>query len=127
MAIFFFLLGLVFFFATAAVGAFDLLYYLETDTIDLVSVSQLWQIMLGQDSLLAGIDWGRMTLGVRNWRDYGEPFIGSPALFTPLGLMIFFWLLALMFKKPKIKVEEFESLATGGSGGMHRRDGGRRS
>jgi|AACY02.16.fsa_nt_gi hypothetical protein len=127
MGILFFLLGLCFFLLGSAALAYDVLYYLETDLIDPASVSILWSILLGEQSMLDAQQWLRTTLGNANWASYGQPFMESPAFATPMALALLFWLFALMGRKPKIQQEEFESLATSGSGGERRRGGGRRS
>ena len=127
MAILFFLLGLCFFLAGSAALAFDVMYYLETDLMDPASVSILWSILLGEQSMLDAQQWIRTTLGNANWSSYGQPFMDSPAFSTPMALALLFWLFALMTRKPKIKQEEFESRATTGSAGERRRGGGRRS
>lgn len=127
MGIVFFLLGLCCFLAGSAALAYDVLYYLETDLIDPASVSILWSILLGEQSMLAAQQSLRSMLGNANWTSYGEPFFNSPAFATPMAFALLFWLFALGARKPKIKQEEFESLATTGSAGERRRGGGRRS
>lgn len=127
MGILFFLLGLCCFLAGCAALAFDVMYYFETSVIDPASISILWRIIMGEEHLALSINWIQTTLGASFWVDYGKGYFESPAFATPMGLALFFWLLAMMFKKPKIRQEEFESLATSGSGGERRRGGGRRS
>ena len=108
MGILFFLIGFIFLLGTGGALAFDALYYLETNQIDFASVSQLLLIMFGADSQQAMIAQMQNLVGGRNWLEYGEPYLASPAFATPLGLSVFFFLLAYLSRKPKIPQEEVQ-------------------
>lgn len=126
MGIVFFLIGFIFLLATGAAVAFDGLFFMETGLIEFASVSQVWTILLGEESLRSAVSTFAGMMGGRNWVDYGEAYLASPAVATPGALMVLFFLLAYLSRKPKIPQEEIDTLATSGSGSMGRRGGGRR-
>jgi cytochrome c biogenesis protein CcdA len=127
MGIFFFLLGLIFLLAGIGVAAYDALYYFETDQFQLASVSQIWIIAMGQESLIEFGQSFRQQFGSNHWVDYVEPFLASPALITPFVLGLLFMLMARASRKPKIEpIQEHAALRTASQGGENRRGGGRR-